>query len=175
MSLLRQLCALVICFAIASPAFAGTGSDKCVYLGGTAIVKTVGEDRLDLTGMDEVWRLKKSDNRPIAYTAAASPEYRQKESGHPANTKPSLPIADYLGKYESEVYGQVRVTFDGQGRLRITGRLDLNGTLEHWQYDAFRYQNDGGYGSVVQFMVDASHSVSAMQINETMTFWRIVE
>ena len=93
----------------------------------------------------------------------------------PAHTKPSLPMAAYLGTYDSEVYGQVRIALDGQSRLRITGGPDQNGALEYWQNDTFRYQHNGGKGSLVQFMVDASHSVSAVQIDETTTFWRIRE
>jgi hypothetical protein len=108
----------------------------------------------------------------VGYATVAPHEYGQKESQHLVNTKPSLPIADYLGTYESEVYGQARVALDGQGRLRITSSLNLNGALEHWQNDTFRYQDDGGTSSLVQFIIDASHSVSAMQINETTIFWR---
>jgi hypothetical protein len=137
MNFLRQLTAWTACFAIASSAFAGIGSD----------------------------------NFRISYAAVTSPEYDQKESHHLANTKPSLPIANYLGTYQSEVYGQARVALDGQGRLQITNSLNLNGTLEHWENDTFRYQDDG-HGSFVQFIVDASHSVSAMQIDNTTIFWR---
>ena len=112
----------------------------------------------------------------IASTAVAgtsSPRYDQKETQHLASTKPSLPIANYLGTYENEVYGQARVELDGQGRLRITGSRNLNGVLQHWENDTFRNHHDDSDGSLVQFIVDASHSVSAMQIDNTTVVWRI--
>src|SRR5215475_8412605 len=109
MSCLRQLNVLAVCVAIASSAFAGVSSDKCVYLIDTSTIKAAGAGTFDLTGADNaVCRLEKSDDLPILHTAAISPEYGKKESQPLANTKPSLPIADYLGTYENEVHGQAR-------------------------------------------------------------------
>ena len=55
-----------------------------------------------------------------------------------AASKPSLPLADYAGRYRDAWYGDVLVEESG-GKLSIsfTHTKQLAGVLEHWQYDTF--------------------------------------
>jgi len=55
-----------------------------------------------------------------------------------AESKPSLPLASYAGRYRDAWYGDVVVEESG-GRLtmRFTHSPSLAGTLEHFQYDTF--------------------------------------
>lgn len=52
------------------------------------------------------------------------------------NTKPSLPLTAYVGKYSDPFFGSMEVTLvDGKLRLNVSG--ELNAELEHWQFDTF--------------------------------------
>lgn len=55
-----------------------------------------------------------------------------------AASKPSLPLAEYAGRYRDAWYGDVLVENRG-GRLAIsfTHTKQMTGDLEHWQYDTF--------------------------------------
>jgi hypothetical protein len=55
-------------------------------------------------------------------------------------TRPSLPLARYVGRYTSDLFGEAEVRLDAAGRL--DWRLaDLPfATLAHWHYDSFRIQ-----------------------------------
>jgi CubicO group peptidase (beta-lactamase class C family) len=70
---------------------------------------------------------------------AAEAELRQaaqrKQSVRVANTKPSHPLADYVGDYADSGYGVLRITLD-TGRLVATYN-GIRAPLEHWHYDVF--------------------------------------
>lgn len=52
------------------------------------------------------------------------------------NTKPSLALADYVGKYADPFFGTMEVVLaDGKLRLLITKELTAN--LSHWHFDSF--------------------------------------
>jgi hypothetical protein len=55
-----------------------------------------------------------------------------------ANSRPSLPLAGYAGRYRDAWYGDVAIQEHG-GKLMIsfTHTRQLTGDLEHWQYDTF--------------------------------------
>ena len=52
------------------------------------------------------------------------------------NTKPSLPIEAYAGKYSDPFYGSVDVAV-ADGKLRATFNDQLSADLGHWQFDTF--------------------------------------
>jgi CubicO group peptidase (beta-lactamase class C family) len=56
-----------------------------------------------------------------------------------AGGKPSLPAAQYAGKFSDPWYGPMHITLD-KGALRIdfTRTPGMTGRLEHWQHDTFR-------------------------------------
>ncbi len=67
-------------------------------------------------------------------TEAQEPPLPQRNAG----SKPSLPVAQYAGRYRDSWYGDV-VVADANGKLAIsfTHTKQLAGELEHWQYDTF--------------------------------------
>jgi len=53
------------------------------------------------------------------------------------NTKPSLAIEQYTGKYSDPLYGEVIVAADGD-RLTFNVNNYVKATFDHWNYDTFR-------------------------------------
>jgi len=53
------------------------------------------------------------------------------------NTKPSLALSAYVGKYSDPFFGTMEVTLvDGKLRLNVT--KDLSADLSHWHFDTFQ-------------------------------------
>lgn len=69
---------------------------------------------------------------------AADFEKRQ-ASNRAADSKPSLPIAKYVGRYVDAWYGEATISQEnGRLTLRFSHTPALTGDLEHWQYDTFK-------------------------------------
>ena len=57
-----------------------------------------------------------------------------------ADTKPTLALQDYVGRYEDAIYGPAEVTLDGE-TLSVTllpSKRRLHGAMAHWHHDTFR-------------------------------------
>jgi CubicO group peptidase (beta-lactamase class C family) len=78
--------------------------------------------------------------RDLAKAEVAQGEAEEKKATgkRNANSRPSLPLAAYAGRYRDAWYGDVAVAEHG-GKLTIsfTHTRQLMGDLEHWQYDTF--------------------------------------
>lgn len=61
-------------------------------------------------------------------------------SDRKANTKPSHPLADYVGEYEQPGYGRIRISLNGD-RLTL-GYNRFTTPLDHWHYDVFQAPAD---------------------------------
>jgi CubicO group peptidase (beta-lactamase class C family) len=59
------------------------------------------------------------------------------EANRVMNTKPTLAIESYAGKYNSPIYGNVEITVNGNA-LVVNANNFSKATLEHWNYDTFR-------------------------------------
>ncbi|MVM37209.1 serine hydrolase [Spirosoma sp. HMF3257] len=57
------------------------------------------------------------------------------------NTKPSLPLAAYVGLYTDPLYGKVEITLK-EGKLYASINNLLTGYLNHWHFDTFRLTYD---------------------------------
>jgi CubicO group peptidase (beta-lactamase class C family) len=70
--------------------------------------------------------------------AAGEAAVKQAAAGRNADSRPSLPLAKYAGRYRDAWYGDVLIEEHG-GKLAIsfTHTKGLTGDLEHWQYDTF--------------------------------------
>ena len=53
------------------------------------------------------------------------------------NTKPSLPLTAYAGKYTDPFYGEMEVV-EADGKLKLVVSKDLTADLDHWQFDTFQ-------------------------------------
>src|SRR5690606_16932361 len=60
-------------------------------------------------------------------------------SARARDTKPSLALDRYAGRYHNELYGDIVVKHES-GRLSAVYGPAFRGPLEHWQYDTFRAQ-----------------------------------
>lgn len=72
-----------------------------------------------------------------AETKAAETEKKQSDQ-RAADSKPSLPLDRYAGRYTDPWYGDVEIRLEnGKPVLRFLHTPSLIGDLEHWQYDTF--------------------------------------
>jgi CubicO group peptidase (beta-lactamase class C family) len=59
------------------------------------------------------------------------------------DTRPSLDLEDYAGTYQSDIYGEIRVSLEaGSLRLAFEHSPELSATLEHWHYDVWEIKWD---------------------------------
>jgi CubicO group peptidase (beta-lactamase class C family) len=66
----------------------------------------------------------------------------REDSARVPGTRPTLPLAAYVGTYADSAYGPVHVSIEGD-RLTATSAQGFRGSLEHWHYDTFRTRWDG--------------------------------
>jgi CubicO group peptidase (beta-lactamase class C family) len=65
-------------------------------------------------------------------------EQRSREVARDTNSRPSLPIAKYMGTYRDDWYGDVVMALiDGKPTIKFSHTSSLAGELVHWQYDTF--------------------------------------
>ncbi len=70
---------------------------------------------------------------------AGQAEEKKLEDERAKNTKPSLALAQYAGRYTGTMYGDARITEEnGKLVIRLAPAPNFVGDLEHWQYDTFR-------------------------------------
>jgi len=53
------------------------------------------------------------------------------------DTRPSLPLNSYAGRYSDPFYGSIEI-IAADGKLRAVFNKDLSADLDHWQFDTFR-------------------------------------
>ncbi|MBI4888985.1 MAG: serine hydrolase [Acidobacteria bacterium] len=100
-----------------------------------AITYTVLDHYMGAAGTDWVQVLadaqKKRETEATAAVAKAA-------STRNAESKPSLPLASYAGRYRDAWYGDIFIEQqNGKLRIRFSHSAELTGTLEHFQYDTF--------------------------------------
>ena len=84
---------------------------------------------------DWVAAFKKSEEMGLA--RAAEVEKRQ-ASARAADSKPSLPLAKYAGRYTDAWYGDITLGIEGEKLvIRFSHTPLLVGDLEHWQHNTF--------------------------------------
>jgi Domain of unknown function (DUF3471)/Beta-lactamase len=71
---------------------------------------------------------------------AQADEAEKKQSGaRNVNSKPSLPLEKYAGKYADAWYGDITISMEPAGLvMRFSHSPALTGDLEHWQFDTFK-------------------------------------
>ncbi|MBI1780535.1 MAG: serine hydrolase [Sphingobacteriales bacterium] len=62
---------------------------------------------------------------------------KDKEAKRVLNTKPSLPLESYTGKFTNETYGDAEIVLN-IGVLTVKFPNNISLTLQHWNYDTFR-------------------------------------
>ncbi|HZS04334.1 MAG TPA: serine hydrolase [Blastocatellia bacterium] len=104
----------------------------------TALVNKVFDVFLDVPKRDWSAEMLARTNAGKAATKAAEQKTEQERA---KETKPSLALQRYAGTYQSEMYGEAKITEEnGRLVLRLIPAPNFVGDLEHWQYDTFRLQ-----------------------------------
>ncbi len=94
-------------------------------------------------------------------TKAAKDEKAERAKKRKPDTKPTLPLADYIGTYTDSAYGEVKVS-EKTGTLWMHWST-FEGVLRHFHFDTFTATGDGGVnvynenpldGEEVTFVVD---------------------
>ena len=100
-----------------------------------AIVRQVLDWFLGADDSDWLGGLRKIQARS---DSALKAEEAQSLASRNSASRPSLPLAKYVGTYRDAWYGDVTIADEG-GRLvmRFTKSPQLVGDMEHWQYDSF--------------------------------------
>ena len=82
------------------------------------------------------------------------------------NTKSSLPIESYAGKYSDPLYGDVEITVSG-GQLVVVINNFVKATLDHWHYDTFRgwYEKKWNDKANASFILGADGKISSLNFD----------
>ncbi|MBD0325825.1 MAG: serine hydrolase [Pyrinomonadaceae bacterium] len=103
--------------------------------------------------------------------AAAQDAEKKLEDERAKNTKPSLALAQYAGRYTGAMYGDARITEEnGKLVIRLAPAPNFVGDLEHWQYDTFRvkWRDTVSYPfpkGFITFNLNAQGKVDEMKID----------
>jgi len=90
---------------------------------------------LNAPATDWVAAFKKSEDMGLARAAEVE---KRLASTRAAESKPSLPLAKYAGRYTDAWYGDISISMDTDKLvLRFSRTPLLVGDLEHWQHDTF--------------------------------------
>ena len=89
-------------------------------------------------------------------------------------TKPSLPLASYLGTYRHPLYGDAEITL-AAGTLSLS-LMGLTTPLDHWQLDSFRTRWSTQFHRavlpLVHFTIDARGDPQRLWFNPRLEFGR---
>jgi len=90
------------------------------------------------------------------------------------DTKPSLALDKYAGTYQDEMYGDVKVAQEENGKLVVRYGAAFTGDLEHWHYDTFQTAwRDRTLGKgLVTFTLNSQGKVEAIKIPNLADFKR---
>ena len=86
------------------------------------------------------------------------------------NTKPTLAIEEYTGKYYSRMYGDIVVDKSSEDLvLEFSHAPALSARLEHWHYNTWEIEWDETHAwfdfGTVQFLLDNNLEVTGMHID----------
>ena len=86
------------------------------------------------------------------------------------DSEPSLPLEKYAGKYQDKWYGTVEIKYEnGKLNMSFDHTPELNGELEHWQYDTFvaRWKDRTLHGDAfVTFSLNPDGSVANIKMGK---------
>lgn len=101
---------------------------------------------------------------------------KKAEAERVKGTSPSLPLEKYSGRYQSEMYGVVKISVENE---KLVARFGPNftGDLEHWNYDTFRVTwRDRMEGKgIVSFRLNPQGRIESVNIEGISDFTRAPE
>jgi CubicO group peptidase (beta-lactamase class C family) len=101
---------------------------------------------------------------------------KKAQSERVKNTAPSLALEKYAGTFQSDMYGETKVTFE-KGKLVVHFGANFTGDLEHWHYDTFRVKwRDPMQGKgFVNFRLNTQGRADSVTIENLSEFTRVPE
>jgi hypothetical protein len=89
-------------------------------------------------------------------------EDKEAEAKRVLNTKPSLDLKAYTGKYTNDIYGDAEIAMQGDS-LVLKFPNNVNVELSHWNYDTFqgKYEREWYGKDLLQFTLDTEGRVSS--------------
>jgi CubicO group peptidase (beta-lactamase class C family) len=99
-------------------------------------------------------------------------EKKKREAERNRNTKPSLPMEKYAGRYTNEMYGEAVVSIkDGRTNSDFRG-LGWGGELTHWQFDTFEaiWRVPGFERNLATFMLGPNGDVDILRVDGLADF-----
>ena len=96
-------------------------------------------------------------------------EKQKREQQRKEGTKPSLPLASYVGRYEDAIYGPAEIELK-DGALHLTflpSKRRIFGTLAHWHFDTFRTDFPDKFlpFALVRFELDTTGGVAGFRVD----------
>lgn len=117
---------------------------------------------LDVDGPD--W-----SEKYLGYMGATEedPRITERKTKRVKGTKPSLDLSQYVGTYNADIYGDIKITLEkGQLRLNFVNATALSATLKHWHYDVWEIDWDIEHAwfsfGTVQFNMDNNLKIKRM-------------
>lgn len=103
----------------------------------------------------------------------AATRARELDEARIRDTRPSLPLEQYVGTYGNDVFGEVAVAVEN-GRLVLRYSDDYTADLDHWHHDTFaaRWRRTGFGRSFATFALDARGRVASLELDELGTLRR---
>lgn len=103
----------------------------------------------------------------------AAAERRQVEAARVLGTKPTLELSRYPGVYADSMYGDIKITAEGD-RLVATFGPQYTGDLAHWNYDTFEvtWRNSIFGKTLITFQLDANGRTKSLEYPDVATFGR---
>jgi CubicO group peptidase (beta-lactamase class C family) len=98
--------------------------------------------------------------------ATARARIEKRLAGRHLNTKPTLDLPAYAGRYEHPAYGTARVTVDDRRLVLRWSRFQCE--LEHFHYDTFTISNEVLAGTAVTFTMSDKGVAASMQVAEPL-------
>jgi CubicO group peptidase (beta-lactamase class C family) len=101
---------------------------------------------------------------------------RQLEAARLPDTKPSLDLEHYSGTFTSPLFGEMRVTLEGDG-LVLDYSPEYVADLQHWHQDIFRavWRRPGAGRAFVTFSLDERGRIQSLQVDGFDAFRRTIE
>ena len=123
------------------------------------------------------WNAEAAENVKRGKTAAEE-ELKKVDATRIANTKPTLALSSYAGKYSDKMYGDITVTEEnGKLVMRFLPSPNFVADLEHWHYDTWviKWRPSVSYNfprGFVTFTIDKSGKTDELKIDQPNNdFW----
>jgi len=113
---------------------------------------------------DWIPAFKEAERMDEAHARAVEGEHR---AARAATTRPSLPLARYVGPYRDAWYGEATIEMEGDHLvIRFSRSPSLTADLEHWHYDTFvaRWRDRTVPDAFVTFALRPDGSIDRIQM-----------